>query len=151
MLLTRFWGIYSMNKIILAGRLTRDAEIRYTSGAEQTAIARMSIAVDRRYKKDGAPSADFFNLVAFGKLADFFGQYGWKGTKFIIEGRLQSGSYEKDGKRVYTVDVVVESAEFAESKKSSEKNSENNNPAPAAGDGEFLNVPDVADNEIPFA
>jgi single-strand DNA-binding protein len=140
-----------MNKIILAGRLTRDAEIRYTSGAEQTAIARMSIAVDRRYKKDGAQSADFFNLVAFGKLADFFGQYGWKGTKFIIEGRLQSGSYEKDGKRVYTVDVVVESAEFAESKKSSEKNSENNNPAPAAGDGEFLNVPDVADDEIPFA
>jgi single-strand DNA-binding protein len=140
-----------MNKIILAGRLTRDAEIRYTSGAEQTAIARMSIAVDRRYKKDGSPSADFFNLVAFGKLADFFGQYGWKGTKFIIEGRLQSGSYEKDGKRVYTVDVVVESAEFAESKKSSEKNSENNNPAPAAGDGEFLNVPDVADDEIPFA
>lgn len=140
-----------MNKIILAGRLTRDAEIRYTSGAEQTAIARMSIAVDRRYKKDGAPSADFFNLVAFGKLADFFGQYGWKGTKFIIEGRLQSGSYEKDGKRVYTVDVVVESAEFVESKKSSEKNSDNNNPAPAAGDDEFLNVPDVADDEIPFA
>lgn len=139
-----------MNKIILAGRLTRDAEIRYTSGAEQTAIARMSIAVDRRYKKDGAPSADFFNLVAFGKLADFFGQYGWKGTKFIIEGRLQSGSYEKDGKKVYTVDVVVESAEFAESKKSSEKNSDNNNPAPAAGDCEFLNVPDVADDEIPF-
>lgn len=141
-----------MNKIILAGRLTRDAEIRYTaSGAEQTAIARMSIAVDRRYKKDGAPSADFFNLVAFGKLADFFGQYGWKGTKFIIEGRLQSGSYEKDGKRVYTVDVVVESAEFAESKKSSEKSNGNNNPAPAAGDGEFLNAPDVADDEIPFA
>lgn len=140
-----------MNKIILAGRLTRDAEIRYTSGAEQTAIARMSIAVDRRYKKNGAPSADFFNLVAFGKLADFFGQYGWKGTKFIIEGRLQSGSYEKDGKRVYTVDVVVESAEFAESKKRSEINSENNNPAPAAGDGEFLNVQDVADDEIPFA
>lgn len=141
-----------MNKIILAGRLTRDAEIRYTaSGAEQTAIARMSIAVDRRYKKDGAPSADFFNLVAFGKLADFFGQYGWKGTKFIIEGRLQSGSYEKDGKRVYTVDVVVESAEFAESKKSSERSNENSNPAPAAGDGEFLNVPDVANDEIPFA
>lgn len=141
-----------MNKIILAGRLTRDAEIRYTSGAEQTAIARMSIAVDRRYKKDGAPSADFFNLVAFGKLADFFGQYGWKGTKFIIEGRLQSGSYEnRDGKKVYTVDVVVESAEFAESKKSSEKNGDNSNPAPAAGDGEFLNVPDVADDEIPFA
>lgn len=140
-----------MNKIILAGRLTRDAEIRYTSGAEQTAIARMSIAVDRRYKKDGAPSADFFNLVAFGKLADFFGQYGWKGTKFIIEGRLQSGSYEKDGKRVYTVDVVVESAEFAESKKNSERSNENSNPAPAAGDGEFLNVPDVADDEIPFA
>ncbi len=141
-----------MNKIILAGRLTRDAEIRYTaSGAEQTAIARMSIAVDRRYKKDGAPSADFFNLVAFGKLADFFGQYGWKGTKFFIEGRLQSGSYEKDGKKVYTVDVVVESAEFAESKKSSEKSNGNNNPSPAAGDGEFLNVPDVADDEIPFA
>lgn len=146
-----------MNKIILAGRLTRDAEIRYTaSGAEQTAIARMSIAVDRRYKKDGAPSADFINLVAFGKLADFFGQYGWKGTKFIIEGRLQSGSYEnRDGKKVYTVDVVVESAEFAESKKSSEKSSEksneNSNPAPAAGDGEFLNVLDVADDEMPFA
>lgn len=141
-----------MNKIILAGRLTRDAEIRYTSsGAEQTAIARTSIAVDRRYKKEGAPSADFFNLVAFGKLADFFGQYGWKGTKFIIEGRLQSGSYEKDGKRVYTVDVVVESAEFAESKKSSEKSNENSNPAPAAGDGEFLNVPDVANDEMPFA
>lgn len=139
-----------MNSVFLVGRLTRDTEIRYTSGNEQTAVARMSIAIDRRYKKAGQPSADFINLVAFGKLAEFFGQYGCKGTKFCIQGRIQTGSYENaDGKRRYTFDVIVEHAEFAESKKS--QSAAGAEAQPAEAESEFLNIPDVDSSEIPFA
>ena len=139
-----------MNKVVLMGRLTRDAEIRYSQGDNSLAIARFSLAVDRRYKKDGEEqTADFISCVAFGKTGEFFERFGKKGTKFVIEGRIQTGSYtNKDGQKVYTTDIVVESAEFAESKSAASGNAA---PAPnqAAGDG-FMNIPDGLDEELPF-
>ena len=147
-----------MNKVILMGRLTRDPEVRYSQGATATAIARFSIAVDRRFKRDGEPDADFINCVAFGKTGEFIERYGHKGTKFVVEGRIQTGSYtNKDGQRVYTTDVVTENIEFAESKNSAGGDNSNsgytpsNRPSPgsAAGDG-FMNIPDGIDEELPF-
>lgn len=136
-----------MNKTILCGRLTRDPEIRYSQGENAMAIARGSIAVDRRFKKDGEQTADFINLVAFGKTAEFFEKYIKKGTKIIVEGRIQTGSYDKDGTKVYTTDVVVEQVEFAESKSSSENNISANRPSA----DEFLNIPDgIEDEDLPF-
>ena len=107
-----------MNKVILMGRLTRDAEIRYTPGDNSLAIARFSLAVDRRHSKNAEEqSVDFINCIAFVKMAEFFERFGCKGTKFVVEGRIQTGSYtNKDGQKVYTTDVVVENAEFAEPK-----------------------------------
>ena len=104
-----------MNKVILMGRLTRDAEVRYSQGDASTAVARFSLAVDRRFKRDGdEQTADFINCVAFGRTGEFFERFGRKGTKFLVEGRIQTGSYtNKDGQRVYTTDVVVEQVEFA--------------------------------------
>ena len=128
-----------MNKTILIGRLTKDAETRYT--AEGTAIARFPLAVDRKYKSEGQPSADFINCVAFGKIAEFVEKYLKKGTKIALEGRIQTGSYEKDGQKVYTTDVIVEAVEFAESKKA-------DTPAPS-NDG-FMSIPDGVENELPF-
>ena len=146
-----------MNKVVLMGRLTRDAEVRYSQGDNSLAIARFSLAVDRRYKKDGEEqTADFISCVAFGKTGEFFEKFGKKGTKFVIEGRIQTGSYtNKDGQKVYTTDVVVESAEFAESKSAASGNAggfaQADRPAPsqAAGDG-FMNIPDGLDEELPF-
>ena len=151
-----------MNKVILMGRLTRDPEVRYSQGATATAIARFSIAVDRRFKRDGEPDADFINCVAFGRTGEFIERYGHKGTKFVVEGRIQTGSYtNKDGQKVYTTDVVVEDQEFAESKAVSDANAGSfraaaPSPAPApatpvsdAGDG-FMNIPDGIDEELPF-
>ena len=146
-----------MNKVILMGRLTRDAEVRYSPGDASTAVARFSLAVDRRFKREGdEQSADFINCVAFGKTGEFMERFGRKGTKFLIEGRIQTGSYtNKDGQRVYTTDVVVEQIEFAESKATGEGNNggyvPNNRPTPsgAAGDG-FMNIPDGIDEELPF-
>lgn len=107
-----------MNRVILMGRLTRDAEIRYTPGDKSLAIARFSLAVDRRYNKNTEEqSADFISCISFGKIAEFFERFGCKGAKFVVEGRIQTGSYtNKDGQKVYTTDVVVENAEFAEPK-----------------------------------
>ncbi len=146
-----------MNKVILMGRLTRDAEVRYSQGDASTAVARFSLAVDRRFKREGDDqSADFINCVAFGRTAEFFERFGRKGTKFVVEGRIQTGSYtNKDGQRVYTTDVVVENVEFAESKANGEGGNSgyvpNNRPTPsqAAGDG-FMNIPDGIDEELPF-
>ena len=148
-----------MNKVILMGRLTRDPEVRYSQGATATAIARFSIAVDRRFKRDGEPDADFINCVAFGRTGEFIERYGHKGTKFVVEGRIQTGSYtNKDGQRVYTTDVVAENVEFAESKNASAGNNDggyqnagfgggNNAPAPSgAGDG-FMEVIIMAFNK----
>lgn len=140
-----------MNKVILMGRLTRDAEIRYSQGENSMAIARFSLAVDRRFRKDGEQSADFINCIAFGKTAEFYEKFGRKGTKFVIEGRIQTGSYtNKDGQRIYTTDVVVENTEFAESKSNNQSgNSSQNNSMPSSDDG-FMNIPDGIDEELPF-
>ena len=144
-----------MNKVILMGRLTRDAEVRYSQGDASTAVARFTLAVDRRFKRDNdEQSADFIGCVAFGKTGEFLERYGRKGTKFLVEGRIQTGSYtNKDGQRVYTTDVVVENLEFAESKASSDNSGyvPANRPSPsgAAGDG-FMNIPDGIDEELPF-
>ena len=144
-----------MNKVILMGRLTRDAEVRYSQGDASTAVARFTLAVDRRFKRDNDDqSADFIGCVAFGKTGEFLERYGRKGTKFLVEGRIQTGSYtNKDGQRVYTTDVVVENLEFAESKASSDNSgyvpAEKPSPSGAAGDG-FMNIPDGIDEELPF-
>ena len=144
-----------MNKVILMGRLTRDPEVRYSQGEQATAIARYTLAVDRRFKRDGDQTADFIGCVAFGKLGEFAEKYLRKGTKVVVTGRIQTGSYtNKDGQKVYTTDVVVEECEFAESKNAAGENSEftpSDRPSPssAAGDG-FMNIPDGIDEELPF-
>ena len=108
-----------MNKVILLGRLTCDPDIRYTQGAEPMAIARYTLAVDRRIKREGEAAADFISCVAFGKIAEVAEKYLNKGTKIIISGRLQTGSYtDRDGRKVYSTEVIVEDQGFAESKKS---------------------------------
>lgn len=132
-----------MNSVQLIGRLTRDPEIRYTDGG--LSIARFSLAVDRRFKQENGTDADFINIVAFGKTAEFIEKYFHKGIKIALNGRIQTGSYtDKDGKKVYTTDIVAENVEFCESKGTSA-----NNDAPAS-DGDFMNVPDGMDEELPF-
>ena len=108
-----------MNKVVLMGRLTRDPDIRHTMGENQTVVARYTLAVDRRFKRDGADgNADFISMVSFGRTAEFIDKYVHKGTKLVVSGRIQTGSYtNKDGVKVYTTDVVAEEVEFAESKK----------------------------------
>lgn len=146
-----------MNKVILMGRLTRDAEIRYSQGENSTAIARFTMAVDRRFRRDNDDqTADFIGCVAFGRTAEFLERFGRKGTKFVLEGRIQTGSYtNKDGQRVYTTDVVAENVEFAESKNASGGDGFGGagasapSPSGAAGDG-FMNIPDGIDEELPF-
>ena len=139
-----------MNKVILMGRLTRDPEVRYTQGDNAMAIARYSLAVDRRFKRDGEPDADFINCVAFGKSGEFAEKYLKKGTKIAVVGRIQTGSYtNKDGQKVYTTDVVVEEQEFAESKNVG--SSDNNQSAPANKNTDFMSIPDgIEDSELPF-
>ena len=140
-----------MNKVILMGRLTKDPEVRYTQGENATAIARYTLAVDRRFKKNGdEQTADFIGCVVFGKSAEFAEKYLHKGTKIAITGRIQTGSYSnKDGQKVYTKDVVVEEQEFAESKgNNNPSNSEKPTATGQSGDG-FMNVPDDAE-ELPF-
>ena len=136
-----------MNKVILVGRLTRDPEVRYSQGAEQTAIARYSLAVDRRFKRDGEATADFINCVAFGKSGEFAKKYLHKGIKIAITGRIQTGSYtNKEGQKIYTTDSVVEEQEFCESKASSGESAPQ--PAPQSEDG-FMEIPSNFD-ELPF-
>lgn len=153
-----------MNKVILMGRLTRDPDVRYSQGESATAVARYTLAVDRRFRRDGDASADFIGCVAFGRQAEFAEKYLRQGTKIAITGRIQTGSYtNREGQKVYTTDVVVEEQEFAESKAAagehaggfqSQQNQANpfqSAPAPsaAAGDG-FMNIPDGIDEELPF-
>ncbi len=145
-----------MNKVILMGRLTRDPEVRYSSGDSQMAIARYTLAVDRRFRRDGdAQTADFIGCVAFGRNAEFAEKYLRKGTKILATGRIQTGSYtNKDGQKVYTTDVVIEEQEFAESKSASSDNTgfapvDRPSPSSAIGDG-FMNIPDGIDEELPF-
>lgn len=130
------------------GRLTRDPEIKYTQGENSMAIARYTLAVDRRFKRDGEPTADFINCVAFGRGAEFTEKYFRQGLKVVVTGRIQTGSYtNKDGQKVYTTDVVVEEQEFAESKATSQQKP--SGPAPDNSDG-FMNIPDGIDEELPF-
>ena len=141
-----------MNKVILMGRLTRDPEVRYTQSDNASAVARFSLAIDRRFKKDGEQTADFISCVAFGKTGEFIEKYGRKGTKFVVEGRIQTGSYtNKDGQKVYTTDVVVEQVEFAESKASADGNTTNNTSnSNTLTDTSFMDIPDSIDEELPF-
>ena len=142
-----------MNKVILMGRLARDPEVRY-GGANNTAVAKYSLAVPRKFKRDGDQECDFINCVAFGKLGEFAEKYLRKGIKIVIVGRIQTGSYtNKDGQKVYTTDVVVEEQEFAESKNASSQNSDNGTSSPhgSAPDSDgFMNIPDGIDEELPF-
>lgn len=138
-----------MNKVILIGRLTRDPEIRYSQGASSTAVGSFSIAVDRRFKRDGEPDADFFDCTAFGKQAEFAEKYLRQGIKMIITGRIQTGSYtNKDGNKVYTTEVIVEDQEFAESKAKNEAST--NRPAPGTDDEGFMSIPEGIENDLPF-
>ena len=140
-----------MNKVILMGRLTKDPDIR-NSGS--TTVGRYTLAVDRRYKQDNGPTADFIQCVTFGKSAEFAEKYFHKGTKIAVFGRIQTGSYQKDGQTIYTTDVVVEEQEFAESKGSGNNTSSGNGSAQASqnrqNDG-FMNIPNAIDEEVPFA
>ena len=142
-----------MNKVILMGRLTRDPEVKYTQGENTMAIARYTLAVDRRFKRDGEAAADFISCVAFGRQAEFAEKYLRQGIRIVVTGRIQTGSYtNRDGNKVYTTDVVVEEQEFAES-----KNAQNHAAGQAAAgnpqvdpDG-FINIPDGIDEELPFS
>ncbi len=149
-----------MNKVVLMGRLTRDPEVRYSqSGDSPLAIARFTLAVDRRFKREGEPTADFISCVAFGRQAEHAEKYYHQGIKIVISGRIQTGSYtNKDGVKVYTTEVVVEEQEFAESKSASDANRSSysggdSEPSPTpesdVGDG-FMNIPDGIDEELPF-
>lgn len=142
-----------MNKVILMGRLTRDPDIRYSQGEKQTAIARYTLAVDRRFKQEGQPSADFINCLALGKNGEFAEKYLHKGTKVVVVGNWQTGSYtNKDGNKVYTNDCFVENCEFAESKAASENNGGGNSGQTSnypVNDG-FMNIPVGIDEELPF-
>ena len=153
-----------MNKVILMGRLTRDPDVRYSNGENVTAVARFTLAVDRRFaRRDGdQQTADFIGCVAFGRNAEFIEKYFRQGMRVTICGRIQTGSYtNRDGNKVYTTDVVVEEQEFAESKNAGGSNGgysapQHNNPAPSANTSDlgsadgFMNIPDGIDEELPF-
>ena len=148
-----------MNKVILMGRLTRDPEIRYANNENNTCIANYTLAVDRRFKRQGdEQTADFIRCVAMGKGGEFAEKYLHQGTKIVVEGRIQTGSYtNKDGQKIFTTDVLVELQEFAESKAASAQNGNQNASAPtrlnvAQNDSDgFMNIPDAIEEELPFA
>ena len=144
-----------MNKVILMGRLTRDPEVRYSQGDSQMAIAKYTLAVDRRFQRNNSDgqTADFIGCTAFGKAGEFAEKYFHKGTKVAVTGRIQTGSYtNKDGQKVYTTDVIVEEQEFAESKNASQGGGDYSAPAPVGGETEdgFMNIPGGIDEEVPF-
>lgn len=133
-----------MNKVELVGRLTRDVSINMSNGG--SSIAKFSIACDRRFKTEGQPTADFINCIAFGKTAEFIEKYFIKGMRIGVSGRIQTGSYEnKDGQKVYTTDVVIEEAEFVESKGSSNAGADSKK-----SDDGFMDIPEGSDEEMPF-
>lgn len=136
-----------MNKVQLIGRLTKDVEVRYSQGDTQMAIARFTVAVDRRGKNN---EADFISCVAFGKTGEFIEKYFAKGNRIGICGHIQTGSYtDKDGKKVYTTDVIADEAEFVESK--GQGGAEQTAAKPATDDNGFMNIPDNIDEDLPFA
>ena len=136
-----------MNKVTLIGRVVRDAEIRYSQGANPTVIAKYTLAVDRKFKQEGQPNADFINCIAFGKLGEFAEKYLHKGVKIAVTGRIQTGSYtNKDGQKVYTTDVVVEEQEFCESKSQSNSQPQSTQ----SNDNSWMNIPDGVEDSLPF-
>lgn len=142
-----------MNKVIIMGRLTRDPEIRYSQGENPTAIGRFTLAVDRKFKRDGdQQTADFISCLSFGKVAEFEEKYFKQGTKVVITGRIQTGNYtNKEGQKVYTTEVVVEEQEFAEGKKDGESSSQGGSrPSPSDANNGFMNIPEGLDEELPF-
>lgn len=147
-----------MNKVILMGRLTRDPDVRYTTGENPLAIARYTLAVDRRFYKDGEATADFISCVVFGRAAEFAEKYFRQGLKITISGRIQTGSYtNREGQKVYTTEIVVEEQEFAECKSSGDNGAayyppkQTPPPAPADGADGFMNIPDGIEEELPFS
>ena len=146
-----------MNKVMPIGRLVRDPDVKTSQSG--VAVARYTLAVDRRFKKDGEQTADFIGCIAFGKTAEFAEKYFTKGIKIAVVGRIQTGSYEnKDGQKVYTTDVVVEENEFTESKRAASESTTQYGgtpavaitPANATGPDGFMNIPDDIDEELPF-
>ena len=144
-----------MNKAILMGRLTRDPNVRYTQGAESTCVARYTLAVDRRVKQEGQQSADFISCVAFGRNGEFAEKYLKQGSKIVVTGHIQTGSYtNRDGNKVYTTDIVIEEQEFAESKAAAERNQQQEpqpQPQTETDESGFMNIPDGLDEELPFS
>lgn len=139
-----------MNKTVLVGRLVKDPEVRYSTGEKSMAIGRFILAVDRRYKKEGEPAADFIPCVVFGRSAEFLEKYFRQGMRVSISGRIQTGSYvNKEGYKVYTTEVIVEELEFAQSKSEGQVNSTSNDVSHSSGDG-FMNIPDGMDEDLPF-
>lgn len=135
-----------MNKVVLMGRLTRNPVVRYSQGADQMVIARWTLAVERRFHRDGEPTADFIQCVAFRKDAEFAEKYFKQGMRISVSGRIQTGSYtNRDGRKVYTTEVVIEEQEFAESKRDG-----HSMPAHAGDDG-FMDIPEGLDEELPFS
>ncbi len=144
-----------MNKVMLLGNLTRDPEIRYSQGDNSLAIARFSLAINRRFKRQGEPDADFFNCTAFGKQAEFVEKYFKRGSRMMMSGRIQNDNYtNKNGEKVYSVQIIAEEIEFAERKNSADGFT---NAAPAgapdpsmASGDDFMNIPDGIDDGLPF-
>lgn len=140
-----------MNKVIMMGRLIRDTEVRYSQGEKPLAIAGFCIAVDRKFKKQGEAESDFFNCTAFGKIAEFAGNYLKKGTKIVVTGRLQNNNYtNKEGQKVYNVQIMADEIEFAESKSASNQGGNQPQAQTPQGDG-FMNIPTGLEDELPFA
>lgn len=140
-----------MNKVILMGRLTRDPELRYSAGENATAIGRYTLAVDRRFKREGDATADFINCVVFGRSAEFAEKYFRQGLRIVVSGHIQTGSYtNREGVKIYTTDVVIEEQDFAERKSAAESRVGASRPDyPANADG-FMTIPDGIDEELPF-
>lgn len=147
-----------MNKVILMGNLVRDPEIRYSQGENSLAIARFSIAVNRRFSRQGETDTDFFNCTAFGRQAEFVEKYFKQGSRMLLTGRVQNDNYtNKNGERVYSVQIIAEEIEFAERKSTADANARNNSgfgngaPEPAmAADDDFMNIPDGIEDGLPF-
>ena len=141
-----------MNLVILIGRLTRDPEIRYSQGEKSTEVARYTLAVDRPYHREGKNNADFIGCVAFGRSAEFAEKYFRQGTKIAITGRIQTGSYvDREGKKIYTTNVMVDTQEFAGSRNEVQEPAPKGQPMPDVDKDGFMNIPDGIDEELPFS
>lgn len=139
-----------MNKVILMGRSVRDPEVRYSQGDNPMAIASLTLAVDRKFKQDGQPTADFINCKAFGKIAEVIEKYVKKGVKISVTGRIQTGSYtNKDGNKVYTTDVMIEELEFCESKNANSGNAPQQN-GQSTGNENWMDIPSDIEESLPF-